>query len=415
MLRAPIPPSGSSARAGLRQAGLAAWSILGVLFLVVVVAWAMFQVRTIFPPLILAFAIVFLLNPMVMKMERRGIPRVWGTFAIYLVFLSVIVLMGMLLVPAIAAQISEFTNAFPSLVKRATAAGEGLAARFGVTIREENVSDLMDRLGEGTGEGLKRITEFTLGALHVVLIFVLAPIFALYLLIDLPTLSAAFKHNLPPARKQEWLMLLDRCGQAVGAFFRGQLLVAAIVGVLSATLLLILQIPFWLAIGLLAGFFNLIPLIGPFVGGGIAVIVGAIEGGLTKALLAALAMLAVQQLDNHVISPNVMGRAVRLHPVTIMLGLLGGGALAGLWGMLLAVPAIAIAKILVSHYYTTRVLGLPSPYEQASEPEAPAGSAEDLTGPPDEAADAADAESAGSDPAKQPAEPVEAGTRAEQR
>lgn len=376
MLRTPIPTSGT-ARAGLRQAGLAAWSILGVLLLVVVIAWALYQIRTIFPPLILAFAIVFLLNPMVMKMERRGIPRVWGTSAIYLVFVGVIVVMGMILVPAIGAQISEFTNAFPTLLERVTETGENIASRFGVTVREEHVSRLFDRLGEGTGEGFKRITEFTLGALHVVLIFVLAPIFALYLLIDLPGLSATFKENLPPSRKTEWLMLLDRCGQAVGAFFRGQLLVAAIVGVLSATLLLILQIPYWLAIGLLAGFFNLIPLVGPFVGGGIAVIVGGIEGGPTKALLAALAMLAVQQLDNHVISPNVMGRAVRLHPVTIMLGLLGGGALAGLWGMLLAVPVIAIAKILVSHYYTTRVLGLPSPYKDA-----------DKEAPPVEGADA---------------------------
>ncbi|MGH2811338.1 MAG: AI-2E family transporter, partial [Actinomycetota bacterium] len=80
---------------------------------------------------------------------------------------------------------------------------------------------------------------------------------------------------------------------------------------------------------------------------------------ISKALYAGVAMIAVQQVDNHFISPNVMGRTLRIHPVTIILALLAGGTIAGLWGMLLAVPATAVGKIVVMHYYMTAVLRKP--------------------------------------------------------
>jgi predicted PurR-regulated permease PerM len=133
---------------------------------------------------------------------------------------------------------------------------------------------------------------------------------------------------------------------------------------MSCLVFLIIGLPFWLPIGLLAGFFNIIPLIGPFVGGGVAVVVGGIEGGPSLAVKSALAMLVVQQIDNHFISPKVMGWAVRLHPVAVMIALLLGASLGGIWGMLLAVPMMGVAKILFVHFYETRILGNWSYYEE---------------------------------------------------
>ena len=86
-------------------------------------------------------------------------------------------------------------------------------------------------------------------------------------------------------------------------------------------------------------------------------IIGAISGGLGLSVKAAIVMVVVQQVDNHFISPNVMGRAVRLHPVTIILALLAGGTLAGLFGMPLSVPATAVGKIFLMHYYNKHILG----------------------------------------------------------
>jgi predicted PurR-regulated permease PerM len=121
-----------------------------------------------------------------------------------------------------------------------------------------------------------------------------------------------------------------------------------------------------LVIGAIAGFTNLIPLVGPFIGGGLGFLVGTMSDGFSLGLRAAIVALVVQQIDNHIISPNVMRRTVQLHPVTVMLSLLAGGAVLGFWGVLLAVPTVAVAKLLLSHLWQTRVLGVePSPYAQA--------------------------------------------------
>ncbi|MGH3118219.1 MAG: AI-2E family transporter [Gaiellales bacterium] len=363
--RLPAPePEAPIARA-LPRAGVIAWSVLGILTLAFVIGWVLYQVRNIFPPMVLAVALIFLLNPAVTALERRGLRRGVGTAAIYLLFLLGIALIVALIVPALGRQGQQMIDTFPGFLDSLTARLEGIANRFGQTVDAAAFRQVLERGREGLFQGVGKILEVTRSALHLVLAFVLAPILALYILADLPRLRERFVDHLPPAYREEWLMLLRRCGEAVGGFFRGQLLVASIVGVLSSVGLWIVGIPFWLAIGLLAGFFNIVPLIGPFIGGGIALIVGIVSGGLTKALLAALVMLVVQQLDNHFISPNVMGRAVRLQPVTIILALLAGASLAGLWGMLLAVPGTAVAKILLLHYYTTHVLGRPSPHLEA--------------------------------------------------
>jgi predicted PurR-regulated permease PerM len=350
------------------------WAILGIVLLTGLVFWALLQVRVIFPPLVLAVALIVLLNPIVTWLQRRRVPRVVGTMLMYAIFFGAIVVVLVLIAPPISRQIQELGDNWPQIQKKGLTEVQRLADHYGIRFDEESINELVSSARSQAGEAFKRVTEITADALHVVVIFVLAPILALYLLIDLPRLHDAFVRTLPPRHREEWLVLLGRCGQAVSAFFRGQLLVALIVAILSTVLLSIVKVPFAAPIGLIAGVTNIIPFVGPFIGGAIAVVVGGITGGMDKALLAAGAMLAVQQLDNHLISPNVMGRAVKLHPVSIILALLGGGTLAGVFGMLMAVPTLAVAKILVMHYYSKHVLGVDPLEEEAGDepPERPA-------------------------------------------
>lgn len=341
-------------REGLRSAGLASWSILGILLLVAVIGWLLYQVRDIFPPLVLALAIIFILNPVVGWLERLGIRRGLATLTIYVVVFLALGIIILLIAPPLSSQVSALIDQAPRYFDATISWAEDLAGRFGVS--EGGLEGVIKQGQDQLLGGIGQLGKVTLEAVHILLIFVLAPIFALYLLIDLPRLQEAFVSHLPPTQKQDLLHLLRRCGDAVGGFFRGQLFVALIVGVLSAVGLLIAGIPFWLPIGLIAGFFNIIPLVGPFIGGGLAVIVGAVTGGFPKAIAGAVVMVVVQQIDNHFISPKVMGRAVQLHPVTVMIALLAGATLAGFWGMLLAVPATAVGKIVGLHYYTRHVL-----------------------------------------------------------
>jgi predicted PurR-regulated permease PerM len=389
------PSKGPPQRDGIWRAGVVAWSLLGVLLLAGVVGWLLWLLRDIFPPLALAIVLIFLLNPMVTALQRRGIRRGLGTAAIYLLFLVFVMVAFSFLVPPLGRQVNDLVDRLPEIRDDTLRSTERLAKRFGVSLEALGLGSLVNgespsyagpggqegsagpvpedsapgpsppSLLEVIGSGLfAGAGRFATGALHAVVNFILAPVFAAYLLIDLPKIQKAFLHYLPPRYKDEWLPLFERSGKAVGSFFRGQLLVAAIVGLLSCLAFLVIDLPFWLPIGLLAGFFNIIPLVGPFVGGGVAVLVGGMTQGPGLAVKAALAMLLVQQIDNHFISPKVMGWAVRLHPVAVMVALILGLSLGGLLGMLLAVPALAVAKIVSVHYYETRVLGHWNYYEE---------------------------------------------------
>jgi predicted PurR-regulated permease PerM len=141
----------------------------------------------------------------------------------------------------------------------------------------------------------------------------------------------------------------------MGGFFRGQLLVAFIVAVMSSLGLALIGLPYWAVVGVIAGFFNLVPLIGPFVGAVPAIIIALALRTPATALLVIVVLTVVQQIDNHFISPNVMRWSVKLHPVTVMLTLIVGAALAGFFGMLVAVPIVASIKVVVVHLWRTRV------------------------------------------------------------
>jgi predicted PurR-regulated permease PerM len=345
------PPERPSPYDRFVRIGIVAWCGIGVIILGYLMLRLMVYVNPIVPPLLIAVAVVYLLNPLVSALERRGVPRVAGAGIVYILFLCLVALAVSLLVPVVTRQVGQVVDHFPDYVADAQAAIRRLAARFGqepdFRLDAEQVREWLS-----AGENRQAFTRYLTGLRSVtnsvisgLIIIVLGPVMAFYLLVDLPRLRRGAMALVPPGRRQEITGLMDRIGQAVGGFFRGQLLVALFVGVASSIGLWAIGLPFWLLVGMVAGVFNLVPLVGPFIGGGLAVVIALISGEPLKALWAALVLLAVQQIDNHLISPNVMGRTVQLHPVVVMLALLVGASFAGLFGMLVIVPLVAVAKI----------------------------------------------------------------------
>lgn len=375
----------------LRRAGIGAWSIIGLLILTAIFVWVLLKVRIIFPPLVVALLMIYLLNPLVTRLEQRGVSRTLGTMVAYLFVIGSLTLLVVAVTPFVSAQIDKFSEQWPSfkveLSESVVNFGETINDRVGVDLDTARVTCLLgaddaqdadapshercdavtQRFRESVAASADRITEVGSSVLEVLFIFILGPLLALYLLIDLPHLQRDLLNLIPKGHQQEVADLGSKVGRTVGGFFRGQFLVAVIVGIMSATGFAIIGLPFWLIIGAIAGFTNLIPLVGPFIGGSLGLLIGSIAGGPALGLKAALVALIVQQIDNHVISPNVMKRTVQLHPVTVMLSILAGGTLAGFWGVLLGVPAVAVAKLLASHFWSTRVLGVePSPHAAAA-------------------------------------------------
>ncbi len=361
----------------LRRAGIAAWSIIGLLIVLAVAGWVLLKIRVIFPPLGLAVLIIYLLNPIVNRLEQRRVPRLWGTILAYIVVVAVVTIIVVATSPFIAGQAEELSRDWPVFKEEIVATVEDAANivedRVKVNIDTTELHCLLDVAGEEApteaecdevtrvfrerlAGSAEHLTEIGSSVVEIILIFVLAPLLALYLLIDLPQLQRDVLNLVPESHREEVADVASKVGRTVGGFFRGQLLVALIVGVMSSLGFLIIDLKFWLVIGAIAGFTNLIPLVGPFIGGSLGFLVGTVTDNAATGLKAALVALVVQQIDNHVISPNVMKRTVQVHPVTVMLSLLAGGALAGFWGVLLGVPTVAVFKLLLSHLWATRVL-----------------------------------------------------------
>ena len=138
-------------------------------------------------------------------------------------------------------------------------------------------------------------------------------------------------------------------------YLRGQFLDATIVGVLSAIALSIVGVDYAIVIGLIAGICNMIPYIGPIIGTVLAVIMALLSGDLKLVIWVIIAMVIVQQLDNNILAPKIVGDSVGLHPIFTMLAILIGGNLGGLIGMLLAVPLAASAKIIIKEWYENNI------------------------------------------------------------
>jgi len=345
--------------------GLLAWSLIGVLVLLYLsYRYVLYPVRIIFAPLVLALIVIYLFNPLVTMLQNRGLPRVWGTLIVYLVVLGLVGVGLAYLVSAVSHQVTEFVKGVPELLARAQ---RGLTDAFNrVGIHVDTNALVQSLQGNGAGASfVRRITSFTSGVFHAALVLVLGPLIAFYLLVDLPKIRRGAERLIPASRREEVVGLGHTVGDTVGAFFRGQLLVALAVGLVSMLGYFIIGLPFFALLGAVTGLFALVPLIGILLaavpvlfvaltasgGAGHAL---SLRGGWPLALGAAVVLVVAQQLDTRVLSPRLQRRPARLNPVTVLLSLLIGGTLLGLWGMLLAVPTVAALKVILLYVWDTR-------------------------------------------------------------
>lgn len=215
-------------------------------------------------------------------------------------------------------------------------------------------------------QGLAGTVFSLLGSLaEAVALLIVTPVLAFYLLVDAPRLGQELSDLVPDDYREEMTGLGHNLSKALGGFVRGQLAVAVVVAMMSGTGLYLLGVELWLILGIIAGVTNMIPFVGPWISGILATAVALVLGDVGLAVAVALLFLGVQQVDNHVISPLVLRATVKLHPTIIILALLVGGSLGGFVGLILAVPLTALGKVLVSHFWRTRMLG--QQWEEASQ------------------------------------------------
>lgn len=351
----------------LRAIALIVWTTVGVIALGYVFLVIAESIRVIWLPVVFAAGLVFLLEPAVKSFERIRIPRPVGAILALLGLIALVVAIIALIFPTIQQQALEFAEQLPDLYTGVLEWVRENARRIGVDIEEalsqqaieewlndpanqETIQQLLAGFGAGAGQLLRGFTE-------AFAVLGLAPVLALYLLIDLNRFKRATVELTPPKYREEVAYVGGEVGGALGSFVRGQLMVALIVGIASSYGMWAIDLPFWLIIGILAGLLNLIPFLGPIVGGALAALVALLNGDPWQAFWAVVIFTLIQQVDNHVITPMIQRTRVNLSPLVIVLALVIGGTVAGLLGVLVAVPLTAAVRILVGHLWRTRMLG----------------------------------------------------------
>jgi predicted PurR-regulated permease PerM len=351
----------------LRRIALIVWIAVGAVALTWVLFWVAGSVRVIWLPVAFGAGLVFLLEPVVRAFERLRLPRPVAAVLALIALIAFILAVVALVLPTIRQQAVDLGERLPDLYMAGVNWVRDVGTNLGLDVDEllsqeaieqwlndpanqETVQSLLLGFGAGAGQVIRGVAE-------AVAVLGLAPVLALYILIDLERFKANTLDVTPPRHRPEIAFVAGQVGTALGSFVRGQLLVSVIVGFASSIGMWLIDLPFWLLIGIIAGFLNLIPFLGPVVGGALAALVALLNGDPTQAIWAVLIFTAIQQVDNHVITPLVQRARVNLSPLVIVLALIIGGSIAGLLGVLVAVPMTAMIRIIVGHVWRTRILG----------------------------------------------------------
>ena len=289
------------------------------IFILVVLAatWILPHSGMVLTPLILATLLSILLDPLVVMLEGRGLNR---TGAVTLV-MGIIILLVIWLMIFLAPMISHEFKTISQLVKNETPATLLLKMKtllnkhLPLLKNPEITNQIMSRIEKFIYSMLNRSIQLIPSILPMAISLFLIPFMTFFLLKDGRRLKKSFIQTLPNRYFEMTINLIHKIEGQLGSYIRGQMLVSLCIGILSITALAILGVPYFLIIGAVAGVANMIPYFGPIVGAVPAIILNVIDkGSLSAALVVILAFIAIRLIDDTLVSPNILGRSLEIHP-----------------------------------------------------------------------------------------------------
>jgi predicted PurR-regulated permease PerM len=311
----------------------------------------------------LAAVLAFALSAPVNMLAGRIGNRVAAIVLVY-VLVAVIVIGGVtLLAGPFVTQASELVAALPQYANDLQARApevQNTLVQYGI---ETDIDQLKGGLATAVEQGGTDVLQHLVGTLAevggMVLDFVLALVISLYLLVDGPGLAQRSLAAIPQQHRPKALFLQDNVSRVLGGYLRGQLTLAAVIGLATGIGMALLGLPYAVVLGVLAGLFELVPMFGPILSAVPAVIV-ALFLPFPTVVWVLLFFLVIQQIENNVLAPRISGHAVGLHPLGAMFALLAGFQLAGILGGLFAVPFAGVVWVLMTAAYRNVVAG-PTP------------------------------------------------------
>jgi predicted PurR-regulated permease PerM len=316
--------------------------------LTLVIVWTLYLAREVILLLYVAALVAIGLSPLVDALERREdaltghrAPRWLAILTIYLAVTAVLVGVGMLVVPPLAQQARELWDAIPGLVHD----GQQWLIDRGLLSRELTVREAVEKAPVGSGDAVGRVVQALWGVVGGVAGLFTILILAFYFLVDSKGIVDAFVRLFPARNRRRVAQACNAVTTKVSAWLGGQLLLAAIIGSSAALALWLMGVPYFYVLAVIAAFGEMIPIIGPLLAAIPAIIV-AFTVSPALALGVTIFYVVQQQVENHVLVPNVMKRQVGVSAVVVIVSLLVGGTLLGVVGAILAVPTAAILHVL---------------------------------------------------------------------
>ena len=318
------------------------WIKVGLALIGAVVAlFLLWILQGILLVILASFVLAIGFQPAIVWFEQRGMRRGLGLGLVVMGFLVVLGGLLTLALPLIASQAAEMVEELPAFVERLQA-GDGLLARLAGMIDVERITT------EGTSDptaALEMVGNIAGFGFNFLTVLLVTPYFAM----AMPEIKLWLVRLLRPQHREDFLRLIGESTDLMANFIVGNLIVSVIAGVVTWIGLSIIGVPYALALAAWVAITDLIPILGALLGAaGVAVV--ALAQSPETLLWSMVLLVAYQQLENFVIAPRVMNRAVDLSPASVIIALMVGGSLAGLVGALLALPIAALLKILFRDY-----------------------------------------------------------------
>ncbi|WP_267202301.1 AI-2E family transporter [Limosilactobacillus kribbianus] len=317
-------------------------------------------ISVVFVPLILSGFLYYMLNPilkLMLKIKIRGHQINKGLASLLLVAaLILIIVWGLfLLIPPVIKEISTLVTHLPQTVS-------GIQHLLNNTIQHSFLKSVdltsyyrqfdhqLAKYAQMILKGLSSRVGDIIGAVtNVTVVTITVPVMLFYMLKDGSKLTPSIQKWLSPHHAKEVGQLLTKMNDTLSSYISGQVIECLFVGIFTSIGYLIINQPLALVLGIAAGLCNIIPYIGPYIGIAPALFV-SLTMAPNKIIPVIIVVLIVQQIDGNIVYPNIIGRSLKIHPLTIILLLLAAGHIAGIGGMILCIPAYAVVKTVAEYF-----------------------------------------------------------------
>ncbi|WP_342525568.1 AI-2E family transporter [Chryseomicrobium sp. FSL W7-1435] len=313
-------------------------------------------------PIIIATILYYLLRPVLRLLEKMRIPRIWGILILFIAIIGLITLLVFLVFPFLKEQTIRFIENFPEdfsqLINNTTLwLQTSIFSGFYSTIEtdiNERIQDLPSQLAMFFQDTFTRvatgITSFIGAITSFILAIVTVPFILFYLLKDGEKLPQYVLRLLPPRMRVETAQVFTDIDRQISSYIQGQLLVSATIGFMVFIGFSIIQMPYPVLLGAIAMVTSVVPYLGPVIAITPAVIIALVQSPFMLLKLAAV-WTVVQLVEGKFISPQIMGKTLHIHPITIIFVLVTAGSLFGVPGVILGIPGYAIVKVIVTHFF----------------------------------------------------------------